>query len=279
MEACISRGFGPEMHSDPKAPRRSARPWPGIIRGAALASGLWLTVSAATAQTISHAEYSGPTGTYPHGVLGDDQEWSAVEITVRRQRGDSGSLISGHVSLTYRIDALPDTVFEDIAPRLWDVTGDGNPEVVAVESHKSYGARLLVIGLKDGRLDYLAATPNIGTRFRWLAPVGAADLDGDGHVEIAFVDRPHLAKTLRIWRFKDGALTEIAALPGLSNHRIGEDFITGGLRDCGAGPELIVASDDWRRVVAVAYDQGWTTRDLSVFAGQHSVKAALNCAD
>jgi hypothetical protein len=46
----------------------------------------------------------------------------------------------------------------------------------------------------------LAATPHIGSANRWLAPIGAADLDGDGRVEIAYVDRPHLARTLRIWR-------------------------------------------------------------------------------
>jgi hypothetical protein len=46
----------------------------------------------------------------------------------------------------------------------------------------------------------LASTPWIGQRFRWLAPVAAADLDGDGAMELAYVDRPHLARTLRVWR-------------------------------------------------------------------------------
>ena len=83
---------------------------------------------------------------------------------------------------------------------------------------------------EGGDLRLVAATPNIGQRNRWLAPVAAADLDGDGATEIAYVDRPHLARRLRIWRFEGGSLTEIAALPGLTNHRIGEAFITGGLR-------------------------------------------------
>ncbi|MFA3916038.1 FG-GAP repeat domain-containing protein [Ruegeria hyattellae] len=229
------------------------------------------------AQTIVDAEYFAPTDSYPHGVLGDDQEWGAVQITVKRQRGEPGSLISGYVNLTYRIDALPDTVFEDLEPRLWDVTGDGSPEVVVVESHQSYGARLMVIGLQDGELRYIAATPYIGTRFRWLAPVGAADLDGDGHVEIAFIDRPHLAQMLRIWRFKDDALTEIAAIPGFANHRIGEDFISGGLRNCGAGPELIVVSGDWSRIAAVAFHKRWVERHVGPYTGPESLTAALAC--
>ena len=41
--------------------------------------------------------------------------------------------------------------------------------------------------------------------FTLLAPLGAADLDGDGKIELAYIDRPHLAKILRIWRFDDGA--------------------------------------------------------------------------
>jgi hypothetical protein len=77
----------------------------------------------------------------------------------------------------------------------------------------------------------------IGQRNRWLAPIGAADLDGDGRVEIAYVDRPHLARTLRVWRSRPGGtLTEIATATGLTNHRIGEAFITGGIRDARRGP-------------------------------------------
>ena len=58
--------------------------------------------------------------------------------------------------------------------------------MIVVESHAAR-ARLAVWGA-GGRL---AAIPFIGTRFRWLAPLGAADLDGDGRVEIAYAETPH----------------------------------------------------------------------------------------
>jgi hypothetical protein len=169
-------------------------------------------------------------------------------------------------------------VYEDIAPRLWDVTGDGSPEVVAILSHQSLGARLAVFGWVDGALQEIARTPHIGTRFRWLAPVAAADFDGDGHVEIAYVDRPHLAKTLRIWRYTPESFREIASLQGVTNHRIGEEFITGGLRDCGEGPEMILADAGWRNVMSVrASGVGYASTVLRPFNGPSSVAAAMAC--
>ena len=91
---------------------------------------------------------------------------------------------------------------------------------------KSYrepgGARLAIYGV-GGRI---TANDWIGRRIRWLAPIGAADFDGNGTIEIAYVDRPHLAKTLRVWRYRTGTLTQIATRPGVTNHRIGEVDIT-----------------------------------------------------
>nr|WP_217360649.1 VCBS repeat-containing protein [Ruegeria arenilitoris] len=221
---------------------------------------LWLVGPAVAAETITTARYTDPTTRYPHGVLGDQIEWGSIELTLSDGKRRSFT--------------LPDhLVFEDLAPRVIDVTGDGLPEVIAVESDARRGARLAIYG-PQGRM---AATPHIGTRFRWLAPVGAADLDGDGNIEIAYVDRPHLAKTLRIWRISDGRLTEIAALPGITNHRIGEDFISGGLRTCNGQPELIVASGDWRRIIAVRYDGGWQTQDLGPLKNRQALMSALNC--
>ncbi len=243
-----------------KAPRPAVRFWPCRVRGALMAACLWLAGPALAAETIATARYTDPTNRYPHGVLGDQIEWGSIELTLSNGKR--------------RSFALPDhLVFEDLAPRVFDVTGDGLPEAIAVESDARQGARLAIYG-PQGRM---TATPHIGTRFRWLAPVGAADLDGDGHVEIAYVDRPHLAKILRIWRFADGQLTEIAALPGLTNHRIGEDFISGGLRSCDGKPELIVASGDWRRINAVRYDGGWQTQDLGPLKNRQALMSALNC--
>lgn len=213
------------------------------------------------AQLVS-ATYAEPTTRYAHGVLGDTIEHGALVLTYA---GANNS---------YTLRLPEERVFEDTEPRLVDVDLDGQHEAVVVESHADKGARLAIYNAAG----LMAATPYIGTRNRWLAPIAAADLDGDGAVELAYIDRPHLAKTLRVWRFADGDLRELAQLSGLTNHRIGERDIAGGLRDCGQGPEMIVARDDWQRLIAVTFDGlTLTARDIGTHRDRTSFAAALAC--
>ena len=248
------------MHS--KAPRRLARLWQDGVRGALLTFCTWLAgaIPAVASEKIISARFTDPTTRYPHGVLGDRIEYGTLDLVLQNK--------------TISVHLPPDRVFEDIAPRMVDIDQNGTLEVVVVESRAQTGAQLAIY---DALGQKIASTPHIGTRFRWLAPVGAADLDGDGHIEIAYIDRPHLAKTLRIWRFTNGDLTEIASLTGLTNHKIGEDFISGGLRNCDERPELIVASADWSRIISVSYNNEWTKTDTGPFTGPESFPQALKC--
>lgn len=218
------------------------------------------------------AYYAQPTTRYAHGVLGDTVE--AGELVV------VGNSLSA-APCGDRIVLPQDRVFEDVAPRLVDLDGDDYPEIIVVESQRAKGAQLAIYGYQQGSYGTLvkrAATPHIGTANRWLAPVGAADLDGDGFVEVAYVDRPHLAKTLRVWRFRDNRLEEVASLSGLTNHRIGERDIGGGLRNCGQGPEMVTASANWRDVMITRLKDGvLTTEVLGPHSGRASLNAALNC--
>ncbi|WP_400087316.1 FG-GAP repeat domain-containing protein [Yoonia sp. R78084] len=222
----------------------------------------WVAVmaSSACAETIVSADYAAPTDRYAHGILGDAIEWGALEITT-----DTG---------TRRFVLSGDRVFEDVAPRLADIDGDVSPEVIVVETLASAGAQLAVYD-ETGKI---AATPHIGQTNRWLAPVGVADLDGDGAIEIAYIDRPHLAKMLRVWRYTDAALVPVADLPGLTNHRIGERDIGGGIRDCGAGPEMITANADWTDVMATSLIDGQlTSRSIGAHIDRGSFATALAC--
>ncbi len=248
-----------------RAPRLPWRPWPASARGAAMTLCLWLAgMAPAMAQEAVAARYEGAVTRYPHGVLGDEIEYDTLAVT----------LSDGRV-LRRRWQAP--LVFEDIAPRLWDVTGDGVPEVVTVESHADRGARLAIWEVEGADLRPLAATPFIGQRFRWLAPVGAADLDGDGAIEIAYVDRPHLAKTLRLWRLEEGALRPVASAEGFSNHRIGWNHIVGGLRNCGEGPEIVLPSGDWRHVMVVRLAAGGLERYASDPYSPEMLTAVMDC--
>lgn len=191
---------------------------------------------------VVRAELVQPTDRYDHAVLGDALEWGGLLITVNTCIGCAGLHLND-----VTIALPPHRVFEDVEARVADLTGDGAREIIVVETDLAKGASLAVYGPKGK----IAATPFIGQRNRWLAPAGIADFDGDGQVEIAYVDRPHLLKELVFVRLEGDRLVETLRLPGLTNHRIGDDFISGGVRDCGEGPELILASQDWTRVMRV----------------------------
>ncbi len=270
------------------APRRVLRDGLRVARGAGLAMGLWLagagTLWACDAPVTATAMpegvgapwvgdgdrlawYDGPTRRYAHGVLGD-----AIEAT-ELHYGRGGCR-------THSVVLPGELVFEDTAPRLVDLDGDDSPEIVVVQSHQRLGAQLAIYApdATSARLVQVAETPFIGSSNRWLAPIGAADLDGDGRIEIAYIDRPHLARTLRVWRFDAGDLTEIATAPGLTNHRIGDPTIPGGVRDCANGPELITADAAWSRVIATRLrpDVGLSHRDLGPWQ-PGALSAALAC--
>jgi hypothetical protein len=213
-----------------------------------LALALVLMAGAAQAERVPApegeviwADLVQPTDRYDHAVLGDALEWGGLTLTVNTCIGCAGLLLSD-----ITIALPPHRVFEDVEARVADLDGDGRSEVVVVETDLSLGASLAVYGPKGK----IAATPFIGHTHRWLAPAGIADFDGEGRVEIAYVDRPHLLAELVFVRLEGDRLVETLRLPGLTNHRIGDAVISGGLRDCD-GPELILASKDWRRVMRV----------------------------
>jgi len=222
-------------------------------------------IAAPAAADIVSAKYAEPTTRYDHGILGDAIEYGALKL-----RLDNGDPV---------LIRLPKSrVFEDLAPRLADVDGDGNFEVIVVETSLTLGAQLAIYD-ETGKI---ASTPFLGRNYRWLAPIGAVDLDGDGLIEIAYIEKPHLTKELKVWRFKDGALEFVAALGNLTNHSIGQDFISGGIRNCGGntgiGPEIITADANWQRVMATRLRAGTlTSRSLGTLDDLGRLKVALDC--
>lgn len=221
---------------------------------------------------IRQACYTDPlqSDLYGHDVLGGTPEWTAVEVAL----GPKGrAALGGSVYIRRAADGH---IFEDIAPRIAQLDGSGPPELILIYTRFSSGAALMVDNLETQQA---ARTPHIGTRNRWLAPVGAADLDGDGLVELAYIDRPHLAKTLIVWRYlPDGTLQRVADQAGLTNHRIGQDFITSGIADCGQGPEIVTVDGSWRSVMATRLSDGrLVSRSVGPFSGPGSVQTYLAC--
>lgn len=243
------------------APRLRAWALKGLARGAGLAVCAGLA-GAAAAETIVGASFDAPTTRYGHGVLGDAIEYGALVIEVEDWAN----------TVRYRVTLPQDHVFEDLEPRLWDITGDGSPEVVVIETDMRLGGSLAVYD-ETGKI---SETDHIGRTNRWLAPVGAADFDGDGRIEVAFVDRPHLAKVLRIFEWDGIALVLDTEIGGLTNHRIGEDFISGGVRDCGDGPEMVTADADWSDVMVTSFDAGWSAQSVGAYSPER-IAETLGC--
>ena len=229
-------------------------------------------VTSALAEPVApvSAQFTEPTNRYPHNVLGELPGFGALDVTL-----EGGT--------TLRLVLPESSIFEDITPRLWDIDGDGIPEIVAVESDQRLGARLTAWKVQqsaDGThsLSLRAAGDFIGTRFRWLAPVGMADFTGNSQLEIAYVAMPHLVRRLVLVHLKGDRLIEVAQLDGISNHRIGEAFITGGVRDCGAGPEMLLPTSDWQKIARIRFTSGRLTAvNHGPFINTAALEAQLLC--
>ncbi len=194
-----------------------------------------------------------PTARYAHDILGGVPHWTRLEV-------EALSCSRCRPRRTLLRAVLPDDmIFEDVMPRLWDVTGDGRAEIVVVETSLTKGARLAVwgVGGDEPRLIRIAATPFIGRAQRWLAPVGVGDFDGDGRIEIAYVDRPHLLRELVILRLDGKTLREVARGTGFTAHRIGETVITSAIRSCSEGQvEILLPDGAWSQLMAVQLVKG-----------------------
>ena len=214
------------------------------------------------AQEIISARYGGPTRAYDHGILGDKVEYTKLILRVGPERR------------RVVIDVGEGHVFEDLEPLLADLNGDGRPEVITVRTNMQRGASLAIYGVEG----LITQTPPIGARYRWLAPVGVGDFDGDGRVEIAYVETPHLGKVLKIFGYFNRQLVLSAELGGLSNHRIGEDFISGGVRNCGQGDEIITADASWQRVMLTRVRGGrLSSVPIGVTSQPRAFERAMNC--
>lgn len=245
----------------------------GLTASQALAEQTVHSASAQDAAWPVRASFAAPTDRYDHNIMGRIAGWGLLEVDI----APCASCTSGTVRV--RIEQPQSRVFEDFAPRLWDITGDGRPEIIAVESDLSRGSRLavweVVSGGSGASVRRLAATAYLGSPHRWLAPIGIADFDRDGRVEIAYVERPHLDRVLRLVRLEGSRLVSVAALVGVTNHAIGQEQVESLVRTCTGVPEIIALTADGQHVLAITWrDAGLEARQIGR-ASDHRLPARL----
>ncbi len=163
-------------------------------------------------KNIREAWLTRPNERYDHAILGDGFEAGGLAVTTAKG-----------IRLEFLLDKTQ--VFEDRMARLVDLDGDGEPEIVSIQTSLEKGASVAVFGVQGDEIIRLAKTPFIGQSHRWLNIAAAADFDGDGKVELAWVQTPHIGGILKVARLEGkGATRTLKALDelsGFSNHVIG----------------------------------------------------------
>jgi hypothetical protein len=151
---------------------------------------------------------SAPSGAYPHAVLGDALEATAITLVK----------VAGEPSIERVIHVEAGDVIEGIAPMWVDLDRDGTREVIVTQSNAQTGARLVVYR-ESG--DILTEAEPIGRGFRWRHQIAAGQFLPGGLLEIAVVRTPHIGGVLELYVLEGGQLEIEAQLAGFSSHRMG----------------------------------------------------------
>jgi len=192
------------------------------------------------------AWYGAPTTRYRHAILGDDIEAGTLHVAFQ----------DGH---RYDLTLPYDQVFEDRTPRIVDLNGDGEIEIVTIRAFQTAGGSVALYAIREGELAEVASTTPIGRANRWLNIAGIADYAGLGRDQIAYVRTPHIGGTLTLVDWQGDRLAPVAKLPGFSNHKIGsrhQDLSADTDWNRDGRPELIVPSDGLRNLRVVGFRDG-----------------------
>lgn len=245
-----------QSSAQPAAPFQTAKHLPNsqVVKGSKDIAWVWLGT---------------PTMRYPHKALGESTHAGSLHVLLNTSAGKFQEVV---------LELPFNRVFEDRVPRLFDLDGDGKDEIILVESEALRGSATVVYGLqinkhakgviavsKKTSLVELARSAQTGSTFRWLNPVGVADFDGDGKLDLASVITPHIGGLLTLYRYAPPKLEQFAQAMDTSNHRMGdlEQQVAVIVEQKGLRPTIIVPDMQLKALHALRWDAPGQWKELA----------------
>jgi hypothetical protein len=203
------------------------------------------SLASAGKSDIAWAWLGSPTARYPHSSMGSPVHAGSLHVL-----GRNGILASFQLPLQ--------RVFEDLEPRLVDLDADGRDEIVVIEADVERGAALVAYGMPAAGqiLEERARSSYVGFPFRWMNPVGFADFDGNGKLDLASIITPHIGGTLTLYHYAPPRIEPYAKVADVSNHQMGDANLQmhAILRLPGQRPTVIVPDMSRRALHALRWE-------------------------